>query len=123
MFEYINPFFGIIAALVIFATVLLTIYEIGKVQGKGGKFKAPYFMYGATALLVVILFWDANDSKIQYKKTMRTFNNNKVLLCRAVGMNRLISKKKGWYLFDKYHFSDGDAIIGIRFCEALDEKH
>ncbi len=76
-------------------------------------------MYGATALLVIMLFWDANDSKVRYKNTMHAFNSNKVLLCRAVGVNRLVSKKRGWYLFDKYHLSDGDAIIEIRFCEAL----
>ena len=123
MYEYVNPLFLFMSGLVVFVTILLTLYEAGRVQAEGGKFRVPYFMYIATAVLVIILLWDASDNKTRHNNMMKAFNTNKPLHCTAVGLNRIISKKKGWSLFDVDHFTNGDEIIQSRFCEALDEKH
>jgi len=123
MHEYINPFFGVMLLLVIFVTLLLTFYAIGEKQAKGTNFKAPYFMYGATVLLLFMLVWDASDNKTRHNNMMKAFNTNKSIYCRAIGLNHIISKEKGWSLFDKDHFTNGDEIIQSRFCEALDEKN
>jgi len=122
MFDYVNPLFLIMTGLIVLATILLTLYEAGRVQAEGGKFRVPYFMYIATAVLVIILLWDANDSKTQHNNTIKAFNTNKPLHCTAVGVNRIISKEKGWSLFDEDHFSNGNEIIQSRFCEELKKK-
>jgi len=48
------------SGLIVFVTILLTLYEAGRVQAKGGKFRVPYFMYITTAILVIIMLWDAS---------------------------------------------------------------
>ncbi|WP_151899645.1 hypothetical protein [Sulfurimonas hydrogeniphila] len=122
MFEYINPFFGVMLLLVIFVTLLLTFYAIGEKQAKGTNFKAPYFMYGASALLLFMLVWDATDTKHKIHNNITAFNANRALSCQAAGLKRIISKAKGWYLLDTNHFSNGDAIIANSLCEVLQIK-
>ncbi len=122
MFEYINPLVVLVTILVVLASMLITLYEAGRVQVEGTKFKIPYILYIGTVIMVIMLFFDLKDSKIKYKNTMHAFNTNKPLYCIAVGLNRIISKEKGWSRFDKDHFTNGDEIIQSRFCEVLDKK-
>jgi len=117
MFEYINPLFLIMTGLTLLVTILLTLYAIGRVQAEGGKFRVPYFMYIGTTALVIMLFWDAKDTKDTLAYNRELFQTDKVLQCSALGISYIVSKKKGWRLLDKRHFTDGDIILAVKNCK------
>ena len=117
MYEYMNPIFILLTALVAFATLLMTMYQVGEAQANNEKMKHPYLFYFFTIISIVMLYTDAYEKEERMTSNLQMFQNNQILRCSATRTSYLVSLDKGWYVLDNESITNGDIVVMINFCE------
>lgn len=116
MFEYTNPGFILMAGLLTFFALFITIYNSGEAQHNGTTMKVPYSVIISAAISIAIVVWDANDTYKIIEQNKRAFKSNQELVCSSLTTSYLVSRSKGWRLRgDK--LTDGHILLDLQFCK------
>ena len=119
MFEYMNPGFILMIGIFVFMFMLVTLYEFMRVYESKTKFRPVYPLYIIIALFIAYAIYDMKSTQTKVLTNKRLFDNNREIKCSTLTTTYLVSQSKGWSYQDKDNISDGNLILGLRWCEPL----
>ncbi len=119
MFEYMNPGFILMIGIFVFMFILVTLYEFMRVYESKNKFRPVYPLYIIIALFIAYAIYDMKSTQTKVLTNKRLFDNNREIKCSTLTTTYLVSQSKGWSYQDKDNISDGNLILGLRWCEPL----
>ena len=123
MYEYMNPIYLILTALVAFATLMMALYHGGEAQSTNEKMKHPYLFYFFTIISITMLYVDAYEKEERMTSNLQMFQDGQMLRCSGLRTSYLVSLDKGWRVLDKKSITNGDIVLMLNFCEGEDNAN
>jgi len=119
MFEYVNPLFLMMGALVLFVLFGLVIIELDE-NRKKGRDNIGARVTATVFIMLALMFWDASDTKKSLINNKADFNRGIALECDTGFNTYLVQKSTGWQL-SKESFLKNDTLISLKNCKPRDK--
>jgi len=116
MFEYVNPGFILISAIIIVLTLLMIIYKIGEAQSHDTKVKLPLALIFASVFMIGMNIVDGFDTKQTIAENKKAFTEGTELVCSTLTTNYLVSKHSGWRLTG-INITNNNILLDLRYCK------
>ena len=116
MFEYVNPGFILISAIIIVLTLLMIIYKIGEAQSHDTKVKLPLALIFASVFMIGMIIVDGLETKQTIAENKKAFTEGTELVCSTLTTSYLVSKHSGWRLTG-INVTNNNIVLDLRYCK------
>jgi hypothetical protein len=116
MFEYINPGFAAIGAILITEVLLITTELSAKAKHEKRETVAPHAGYPLIAFIIAMVFAEGLWTKYTIQTNIALFKKGETLQCFTLGSAYLVSKGSDWKIY-KDSFSKDSILLDAKSCE------
>ena len=116
MFEYVNPGFILISAVMSTLTLLMIIYEVGEAQSHDTKVKLPLALILASVFVIAITIDNGFETQQTIAKNKKAFTEGTELVCSTLTTSYLVSKHSGWRLTG-INVTNNNIVLDLRYCK------
>ena len=116
MFEYVNPGFILISAVITAATLFMIIYQAGEALTHGTKVKLPLVLIFASVFMIGMTIVDRFETKQTIAENKKAFTEGRELVCSTLTTRYLVSKHLGWRLTG-INITNNNIVLDLRYCK------
>ena len=116
MFEYVNPGFILISAVISTMTLLMIIYKVGEAQTHDTKVKLPLVLILASLFVIAITIENGFETKQTIAENKKAFTEGTELVCSTLTTSYLVSNHSGWRLTG-INITNNNIVLDLRYCK------